>query len=230
MNHRLAVLSQLKIVFVTWYHIGVSEESASQGKILLEFFRIEFYKIYRIYRICRKLFLVVLKMKITTIVFYKFYRFCRNCWSFTLTLPTCNLADVADINTHTFGTSQAQMLHIFTKWTKWLSPEFMLATAREGNAFTGVCQSFCSQLVHGYSVTTHPCWLLGLCSSLLATRSLLVLVGYLVTAHPCYGPVGTHPTGMLSCSILIFETIEFLQPTHNVLLRHHKLIGGFLPQ
>ena len=31
----------------------------------IEFFRMEFYKIYRIYRICRKLFLVVLKMKIT---------------------------------------------------------------------------------------------------------------------------------------------------------------------
>ena len=31
----------------------------------IEFFRIEFYRIYRIYRICRKLFLVVLKMKIT---------------------------------------------------------------------------------------------------------------------------------------------------------------------
>ena len=80
---------------------------------------------------------------------------------------------MADINTHTFGTSQA---------------EFQLATAREGNVFTGVS----------------------------------------VTAHPCYDAVGTHPTGMLSCSILIFETIEFLQPTHNVLLRHHKLIGDVL--
>ena len=30
-----------------------------------EYFRMEFYRIYRIYRICRKLFLVVLKMKIT---------------------------------------------------------------------------------------------------------------------------------------------------------------------
>ena len=32
---------------------------------LIEFFRMEFSRIYRIYRICRKLFLVVLKMKIT---------------------------------------------------------------------------------------------------------------------------------------------------------------------
>ena len=31
----------------------------------LEFFRIEFYSIYRIYKICRKLYLVVLKIKIT---------------------------------------------------------------------------------------------------------------------------------------------------------------------
>ena len=31
----------------------------------IELFRIEFYRIYRIYIICRKLFLVVLKMKIT---------------------------------------------------------------------------------------------------------------------------------------------------------------------
>ena len=35
--------------------------------------------------------------------------------------------------------------------------------------------------------------------SLMATWSLLILVGYSVTAHPCYGAVGMHPTGMLSC-------------------------------
>ena len=34
---------------------------------------------------------------------------------------------------------------------------------------------------------------------LMATWSLLILVGYSVTAHPFYGAVGTHPTGMLSC-------------------------------
>ena len=47
---------------------------------LIEFFRIEFYRIYRIYRIRRKLLLVVLKFwkrKLLIIVFYKFYRFCR---------------------------------------------------------------------------------------------------------------------------------------------------------
>ena len=32
---------------------------------------------------------------------------------------------------------------------------------------------------------------------LMSTRSLLILVGYSVA---CYGAVGTHPTGMLSCS------------------------------
>ena len=34
---------------------------------LIEIFQIEFRRIYRIYRICSKLFLVVLKMKITNI-------------------------------------------------------------------------------------------------------------------------------------------------------------------
>ena len=35
--------------------------------------------------------------------------------------------------------------------------------------------------------------------SLMAARSLLILVAYLVTAHLCYLAVSTHPTGMLSC-------------------------------
>ena len=35
--------------------------------LLIEFFRIEFYRIYRIYRIGRKLFLVALKIKIIKI-------------------------------------------------------------------------------------------------------------------------------------------------------------------
>ena len=30
--------------------------------------------------------------------------------------------------------------------------------------------------------------------------------GYLVTAHPCYGAVGTHPTGLFSCSTEILPT------------------------
>ena len=47
----------------------------------------------------------------------------------------------------------------------------LLPTAREGNAFAGVSQSFCPQ-----SATCYP-----------------------VTAHPCYGVVATHPTRMLSC-------------------------------
>ena len=46
-----------------------------------------------------------------------------------------------------------------------------LPTAREGNVFTGICNS----------VHNRP-------------------YGYSVTAHPCYSAVGTHPTGMLSCS------------------------------
>ena len=32
--------------------------------------------------------------------------------------------------------------------------------------------------------------------------------GYSVTAHPCYGALGTHPTGMISCSSLLTETIS----------------------
>ena len=48
-----------------------------------------------------------------------------------------------------------------------------LPTAREGNVFTGVCHSVHNR-PHVYSVT----------------------------AHPCYSVVGTHPTGMLSCSSL----------------------------
>ena len=35
--------------------------------------------------------------------------------------------------------------------------------------------------------------------SLMAARSLLILVAYLVTAHLCNLAVSTHPTGMLSC-------------------------------
>ena len=46
----------------------------------------------------------------------------------------------------------------------------VLPTAREGNVFTGVCNS-----VHKWP---HGCWF---------------------TAHSCYGAVGTHPTAMLSC-------------------------------
>ena len=42
--------------------------------------------------------------------------------------------------------------------------EHILPTAMEGNVFTGVCQSFCPQSTS---------WLLGHCSSMLATRSLL---------------------------------------------------------
>ena len=47
-----------------------------------------------------------------------------------------------------------------------------LPTAREGNVFTGVCQSVCLQSAS---------WLLGHCSSLLAGSSVLILVGYSVT-------------------------------------------------
>ena len=46
-----------------------------------------------------------------------------------------------------------------------------LPTAREGNVFIGVCHSVHNR-PHGYSVT----------------------------ANPCYNAVGTHPTGMISCS------------------------------
>ena len=42
----------------------------------------------------------------------------------------------------------------------------LLPTAREGNVFTGVCHSV-HNWPHGYSVTAHPCWLLGHYSSLL---------------------------------------------------------------
>ena len=49
----------------------------------------------------------------------------------------------------------------------------MLPTTREGNAFTGVCDS----------VHNRP-------------------YGYSATAHPCYGMVGLHPTGMVSCFLL----------------------------
>ena len=49
-----------------------------------------------------------------------------------------------------------------------------LPTARESNVFTGVC----------HSVNNRP-------------------HGYLVTAHPCYSVVGTHPTEMLSCWVLL---------------------------
>ena len=37
---------------------------------------------------------------------------------------------------------------------------FSLPTAREGNVFIGVCHSVHNQS-HAYSVTAHPCWLLG---------------------------------------------------------------------
>ena len=36
----------------------------------------------------------------------------------------------------------------------------LLPTAREGNVFTGVCHSVHNR-PHAYSVTAHPCWLLG---------------------------------------------------------------------
>ena len=39
---------------------------------------------------------------------------------------------------------------------------------------------------------------------LMATQSLLILVGYSVTVHHCYSAVGTHPTGMLSSFLLIW--------------------------
>ena len=35
-----------------------------------------------------------------------------------------------------------------------------LSTAREGNVFTGVCRSVHNR-PHAYSITAHPCWLLG---------------------------------------------------------------------
>ena len=52
----------------------------------------------------------------------------------------------------------------------------LLPTAKEGNVFISVCHSVHDQ-PHAYSVTAHPCWLLG---------------------H-CYITVGSHATGMLSC-------------------------------
>ena len=36
----------------------------------------------------------------------------------------------------------------------------LLPTEREGNVFTGVCYSVHNR-PHAYSVTAHPCWLLG---------------------------------------------------------------------
>ena len=51
----------------------------------------------------------------------------------------------------------------------------LLPTVREDNVFTGVCHSVHNG-PHGYSVTVHP----------------------------CYGPVGTHPTGILSCFSRVF--------------------------
>ena len=50
----------------------------------------------------------------------------------------------------------------------------------EGNVFTGVCQSFCSHLAHGYSVTVHP----------------------------CCGAVAMHP-GMFSCYVFFLHWIKF---------------------
>ena len=50
----------------------------------------------------------------------------------------------------------------------------LLPTTREGNVLTGVC----------HSVHNRP-------------------HGYLVIAHSCHSAVGTHPIGMLSCSIVV---------------------------
>ena len=53
---------------MNWPFASVDTNSSQVSDIigeLIEFFRIEFYRIYIINRICRKLFLVVLKMKIT---------------------------------------------------------------------------------------------------------------------------------------------------------------------
>ena len=44
--------------------------------------------------------------------------------------------------------------------------QVLLQTVREGNVFTCICDSVHNQ-PHGYSITAHPCWLLGLSSSLL---------------------------------------------------------------
>ena len=41
-----------------------------------------------------------------------------------------------------------------------LVTDVFLPTSREGNVFTRVCDSVYNQ-PHGYSVTVHPCWLLG---------------------------------------------------------------------
>ena len=60
------------------------------------------------------------------------------------------------------------------KFCTFLSIAF-LATAREVNVFAGVCHS------------VHNCH-----------------NAYSFTDYPCYGTVGTHPTGMLSCVLLIF--------------------------
>ena len=45
--------------------------------------------------------------------------------------------------------------------------------------------------------------------------------GYSVTAHPCYGVVSTHPTGMLSCYVYLFD-VDFAE--HQKSLQHfgHK--------
>ena len=80
------------------------------------------------------------------------------------------------------------MVDLETRWC-WLDPAnlnsmlppcavIFLPTAREVNVFTHVCDSVYNW-PHGYSLTAHPCWLLG--------HSLLR-----------YGTVGTHTTGMLS--------------------------------
>ena len=51
---------------------------------------------------------------------------------------------------------------------------------------------------------------------LMNTRSLLILVGYSVT----YGAVDTHPTGMLSCSILLSrQTPKNLRAIQNILVK-----------
>ena len=53
------------VLLFTFSHLGAHDTHDIMIRILFEFFQIEFYRIYRIYRICRKLFLVVLKKKIT---------------------------------------------------------------------------------------------------------------------------------------------------------------------
>ena len=77
-----------------------------------------------------------------------------------------------------------------------------LPTVREGNVFTGVCQSFCSQQPLGYSFT----------------------------AHACYGVARTHSTGVLSCffNVCRFFSLFFFAFGHCewTLKRYRNILGG----